>query len=60
MRHRRFVSRKNPLGQREKKVSKIISPLFENSLKTINNRKNNNRQYKIASHNLVRRNTADC
>ena len=37
-----FVSRKTPFGQRDKKVPKIKSLLFENSLNTINNIRNNN------------------
>ena len=55
-----FVSRKKPFGQREKKFSKIKSLLLENSLNTINNRRNNNILYKVESRHLDRWNTADC
>ena len=44
-----FVSRKKSFGQREKKVTKIKSLLLENSLDTINNRKNNNLLYNVVS-----------
>ena len=49
-----FVSRKKPFGQREKKFSKIKSLLLENSLNTINNRRNNNILYKVESRHLDR------
>ena len=49
-----FVSRKKPFDQREKKVPKIKSLLLENSLNTINNRRNNNILYKVESRHLGR------
>ena len=49
-----FVSRKKPFGQRERKVPKIKSILLENSLNTINSRRNNNILYKVKSRHLVR------
>ena len=55
-----LVSRKKSFGQREKKVPKINSLLLENSLNTINNRRNNNILDKVKFQHLVRRNTADC
>ena len=54
-----LVSRKKLFSQREKKVPKIKSVLFEKSLNTINNWRNNNILYKIESQHLVRCNTAD-
>ena len=55
-----FVSRKTPFDQRQKKVLKIKSLTFENSLNIINNKINNNLLYKVQSRHLVRWNTADC
>ena len=48
-----LVSRKKSFGQREKKVPKINSLLLENSLNTINNRRNNNILYKVKSQHFV-------
>ena len=55
-----FVSRKTPFDQRQKKVLKIKSLTFENSLNIFNNKINNNLLYKVQSRHLVRWNTADC
>ena len=49
-----FVSRKKLYGQREKKFPKIKSLLLENSLNTMNSRRNNNILYKVKSQHLVR------
>ena len=55
-----FFSRKTPFDQRQKKVLKIKSLTFENSLNIFNNKINNNLLYKVQSRHLVRWYTADC
>ena len=49
-----FVSIKKSFSQGERKVPKIKSALLENSLNTINNRRNNKKLYIVESQHLLR------